>query len=267
MPAPLKEALVRETARRESNVNDVAPRSSPTTFDVAYTPTGRRRKVLAGSSPVLLLRVPDDSQARAGEGRSARGHERQRPHQPHPRGRPRRAAQGLTKGHHVSAERQDARLEGQGARRHHRRRQLRQLAAPGRRVLQGRVARGRRPGPHARRSRRVPHLRHRVHGRVRRRQGQGRRRPRRRHLGAPERHDQVRRREEDRHHRLPRHDARRHRQVPRPRSSRRRRATRTTSSASSRRPARTSSSTTCPSAPRRRRSGTRSRSSTPAWRW
>ena len=111
-------------------------------------------------------------------------------------------------------ERQGARLEGQGARRHHRRRQLRQLAAPGRRVLQGRLARGRRPRPHARRSRRLPHLRHRVHGRVRRRQGQGRRRPRGRHLGAPERHDQVRRREEDRRHRLARHDARRHRQVP-----------------------------------------------------
>ena len=27
-------------------------------FDVAYQPSGRRRKVLAGSSPVLLLRVP-----------------------------------------------------------------------------------------------------------------------------------------------------------------------------------------------------------------
>ena len=60
MPAPLKEALVRETARRESNANDVAAAILADAFDIPYAPTGRRRKVLAGSSPVLLLRVPDD---------------------------------------------------------------------------------------------------------------------------------------------------------------------------------------------------------------
>jgi myo-inositol-1-phosphate synthase len=60
MPAPLKRALVRETARRGSNVNDVATEILADAFGVAYTPTRRRRKVLAGSSPVLLLRVPDD---------------------------------------------------------------------------------------------------------------------------------------------------------------------------------------------------------------
>jgi myo-inositol-1-phosphate synthase len=54
----LKEALVRETARRGSNVNDVAAGILAEEFGVDYTPTGRRRKVLAGSSPVLLLRVP-----------------------------------------------------------------------------------------------------------------------------------------------------------------------------------------------------------------
>ena len=43
--------------------------------------------------------------------------------------------------------------------------------------------------------------------------GQGRQGPRRRDLGASERHDQVRRRAQDRHHRLARHDARRARQV------------------------------------------------------
>jgi myo-inositol-1-phosphate synthase len=58
MPAPLKAALVRETARRGSNVNDVAAGILADSFDVAYVPSGRRRKVLAGSSPVLLLRVP-----------------------------------------------------------------------------------------------------------------------------------------------------------------------------------------------------------------
>ena len=60
MPAFLKNALVRETARRGSNVNDVAAAVLADAFGVAYTPTGRRRKVLAGASPVLLLRVPDD---------------------------------------------------------------------------------------------------------------------------------------------------------------------------------------------------------------
>ena len=52
-----------------------------------------------------------------------------------------------------------------------------------------------------------------------------------------------------------------------PRSSRRRRARPTTWSGSSRRRTRTSSSTTSRSAPRRRPSGTRSRSSAPAARW
>ena len=60
MPAPLKEALVRETARRESNVNDVAAGILADEFGVDYVPSGRRRKVLAGSSPVLLLRVPQE---------------------------------------------------------------------------------------------------------------------------------------------------------------------------------------------------------------
>ena len=60
MPAPLKGALVRETARRSSNVNDVAAGILSDAFGVAYTPTGRRRKVLAGGSPVILLRVPQE---------------------------------------------------------------------------------------------------------------------------------------------------------------------------------------------------------------
>ena len=87
-------------------------------------------------------------------------------------------------------------------------------------LLQGREyykdARGGRvrPRPHAREPRRLPRPRHRVHGRIRRRQGQGRRGPRRRDVGPPEQHDQVRRRREDRHQGLARHDARRHRQVP-----------------------------------------------------
>jgi len=60
MPASLKEALVRETARLRSNVNDVAASILAADFGVEYAPSGRHRKVLAGSSPVLLLRVPQE---------------------------------------------------------------------------------------------------------------------------------------------------------------------------------------------------------------
>ncbi len=60
MPAPLKGALVREAARRGSNVNDVAAGILAESFGISYNPSGRRRKVLAGSSPVLLLRAPQE---------------------------------------------------------------------------------------------------------------------------------------------------------------------------------------------------------------
>lgn len=60
MPAPLKGALVREAARRASNLNDVAVGILADEFRIPYTPTGRRRKVLAGGSPVILLRVPQE---------------------------------------------------------------------------------------------------------------------------------------------------------------------------------------------------------------
>ena len=60
MPASLKGTLIRETARRASNLNDVAVGILADEFGIRYTPTGRRRKVLAGSSPVLLLRVPQE---------------------------------------------------------------------------------------------------------------------------------------------------------------------------------------------------------------
>ncbi len=60
MPVPLKGALVRETARRGSNVNDVVAGILAGSLGIAYEPSGRRRKVLAGSSPVLLLRVPQE---------------------------------------------------------------------------------------------------------------------------------------------------------------------------------------------------------------
>jgi myo-inositol-1-phosphate synthase len=60
MPAALKGALVRESARRRSNVNDVAAGILAEALGVEYVPSGRSRKVLAGSSPVVLLRVPQE---------------------------------------------------------------------------------------------------------------------------------------------------------------------------------------------------------------
>jgi myo-inositol-1-phosphate synthase len=63
MPSALKGALVREAARQDSNVNDVAAGILAAAFDVAYTPSGRSRKVLAGGSPVILLRVPPELKA------------------------------------------------------------------------------------------------------------------------------------------------------------------------------------------------------------
>jgi myo-inositol-1-phosphate synthase len=60
MPSSLKQALVRETARQRSNLNDVAAGLLAKTFGVEYAPTRRSRKVLAGASPVVLLRVPQE---------------------------------------------------------------------------------------------------------------------------------------------------------------------------------------------------------------
>jgi myo-inositol-1-phosphate synthase len=60
MPPYLKGALVREAARRQSNVNDVGVGILADTFGIAHEPSGRRRKVLAGGTPVILLRVSQE---------------------------------------------------------------------------------------------------------------------------------------------------------------------------------------------------------------
>ena len=60
MPGSLKGALVREAARKGSNVNDVAVGLLAAAFGVSHVPSGRRRKVLAGGTPVVLLRVPEE---------------------------------------------------------------------------------------------------------------------------------------------------------------------------------------------------------------
>ena len=57
-PASLKQALVREAARREASLNDVAVGLLAGAFRVDYRPTGRKSS-RAGSSPVILLRMPE----------------------------------------------------------------------------------------------------------------------------------------------------------------------------------------------------------------
>jgi myo-inositol-1-phosphate synthase len=58
MPSHVKAALVRETARRGTSLNDVACGLVAEDLAVAYTPTGRRSP-LPGASPVVLLRLPE----------------------------------------------------------------------------------------------------------------------------------------------------------------------------------------------------------------
>jgi myo-inositol-1-phosphate synthase len=58
-PSSLKEALVRETARRGVSLNDVAVGLLADFFGIHYRPTGRKSP-LPGSSPVLLLRMPEE---------------------------------------------------------------------------------------------------------------------------------------------------------------------------------------------------------------
>jgi myo-inositol-1-phosphate synthase len=58
MPTAVKEALVRETARRGASLNDVAVGMLADAFGLEYAPTNRR-SALPGSSPVVLLRMPE----------------------------------------------------------------------------------------------------------------------------------------------------------------------------------------------------------------
>jgi myo-inositol-1-phosphate synthase len=57
MPSSLKRALVRETARRGTSLNEVTVTILAEAHGVTYVPSGRRSP-LPGASPVVLLRVP-----------------------------------------------------------------------------------------------------------------------------------------------------------------------------------------------------------------
>ena len=54
----MKDALIRETARRRVGLNDVAVGLLAQEFEVDFAPTGRKT-TLPGSSPVVLLRMPE----------------------------------------------------------------------------------------------------------------------------------------------------------------------------------------------------------------
>ncbi len=58
----MKQALVRETARRVASLNDVAVGILADAFGIDYVPTNRRSP-LPGSSPVVLLRMPEELKA------------------------------------------------------------------------------------------------------------------------------------------------------------------------------------------------------------
>jgi myo-inositol-1-phosphate synthase len=60
MPGSLKRALVREVARRGSNLNDVAVALLAERFGVSFAPSGRRRKAIAGAAGTVLLRLPPE---------------------------------------------------------------------------------------------------------------------------------------------------------------------------------------------------------------
>jgi myo-inositol-1-phosphate synthase len=60
MPGSLKRALVREVARRESNLNDVAVALLARSFGVAFSPSGRRRKAIPGAAGAVVLRMPHE---------------------------------------------------------------------------------------------------------------------------------------------------------------------------------------------------------------
>jgi len=60
MPPALKRAVVREVARRESNLNDVVVALLAERFGVSFTPSGRRRKVIPSAAGTVLLRMPPE---------------------------------------------------------------------------------------------------------------------------------------------------------------------------------------------------------------
>ena len=60
MPPAIKRAVVREVARRESNLNDVAVALLAERFGIPFSPSGRRRKAIPGAAGAVVLRMPPE---------------------------------------------------------------------------------------------------------------------------------------------------------------------------------------------------------------
>ena len=73
MPGSVKRALVREVARRGSNLNDVAVALLAERFGVAFTPSGRRRKAIPGAAGAVVLRMPPELRRELRESARRRG--------------------------------------------------------------------------------------------------------------------------------------------------------------------------------------------------
>jgi myo-inositol-1-phosphate synthase len=58
MPPAIKRAVVREVARRSSNLNDVVVAVLAERFGVSFEPSGRRRKAIPGAAGAVVLRMP-----------------------------------------------------------------------------------------------------------------------------------------------------------------------------------------------------------------
>jgi myo-inositol-1-phosphate synthase len=58
MPPAVKRAVVREVARRGSNLNDVVVALLAERFGIHFEPSGRRRKAIPGAAGAVVLRMP-----------------------------------------------------------------------------------------------------------------------------------------------------------------------------------------------------------------
>jgi len=60
MPPAIKRGVVREVARRRSNLNDVVVAILADRFGVRFEPSGRRRKAVPGAAGAVVLRMPPE---------------------------------------------------------------------------------------------------------------------------------------------------------------------------------------------------------------
>ena len=184
-PTQLKRRLAGEVASLRLETSTSRSASSPNGTGFACRPRGRggaRSRAGAASSSSVCRTTAPLAQDR---GQPRREHEHERRHRPYARGELRRHPR---KEHDDNHERLHQRPHALGRTRSASRSSA-SATAPTRSLqgveyYRGRRPRRLRPGPHARRPRRLPRPRHRVHRAFDVVEGQGRRGPRRGHLGA-----------------------------------------------------------------------------------